>query len=99
MTGMPERPISSRLAATPFDDIAVDLKNCSLFQLSVGLTEYDRPGQRYDTWPEPVRAIVEKECKGWLERNPKAEAVAITTAVVPGACVFCIHWRIKEGGE
>jgi hypothetical protein len=90
------RVASSRVVATPFDDIAVDLKNASVFQLSVGLTEYDKPGQRYDTWPDVVKAIVERECKTWLERNPTSVVLAITTAVVPGSCVFCIHWRIRD---
>lgn len=101
MSEKPDRPISSKLLATPFSDMIVDLKDCSIFELSIGLTEYDKPGQRYDTWPETVRAIVERECKAWLERNPRAEVRAITTAVEPGAnsqgcCVFCVHWRVKD---
>lgn len=85
--GLGQRPVESG-EASPLSvpNAVLDLSRASLFEISVWLYEHEvkdvRITHRYDTWPQPVRAQVERVAKEWSERNPKRALIAVTTALV-----------------
>lgn len=81
------------------DDIhALDLQGCNVIYSMVRLNEFEREkplGIRFDTWPETVRALHEREIAAWRERNPTAILKGMTQGVQDGVAVVALHWRPK----
>jgi hypothetical protein len=78
----------------------LDLARCNVCTIVTALDEFDlkrldKMGHRFETWPDSVRAIMERELKGFSERNGGAQIVAITQAIggEPKCFILCLHWR------
>lgn len=89
------------------DEIArscgIDLSGCNVCTIVTALNEFDLKriesfGHRFETWPEDVRAIMERELKAFAARNGNARIEAITQAIGsdPKTFVLCLHWRPKQ---
>lgn len=81
----------------------IDLVGCNVCTIVTALNEFDLKrvthlGHRFETWPDDVKALMEKELKGFSERNGGARIEAITTAVngTPKCFILCLHWRPKQ---
>lgn len=87
-----EPPVASCRPVSPFDRLAIDVRPCELLEISVGLiAEYEKPGLRFETWPAPVRAAVEKELTAWFARNPDRVVRLVSYGVTPGAVYVALH--------
>jgi len=82
--------------ASWIDHLSIDLDDCQLLEISVGLVEeYETAGHRFETWPAPVRVVIERELARWTERNPDRVIRAFTTAATKGACFLALHHAKK----
>ncbi|UPJ43907.1 hypothetical protein IVB40_07510 [Bradyrhizobium sp. 40] len=83
--------------------VGLELAGCNVCSIVTALDEFDlgrigKMGHRMETWPEAVRAIMEKELTGFAARNGGARIEAITTAIggAPKCFILCVHWRGKQ---
>lgn len=82
---------------------ALDLAGCNVVTIIMALNEFDlkrldKMGHRFETWPDDVRAAMEREIVGFSARNGGAKVEAITQAISgdPKAFILCLHWRPKS---
>lgn len=83
--------------------VGLDLAGCNVCSIVTALDEFDlrriaKLGHRMETWPDAVKAIMEKELLSFSERNGGARIEAITTAIggAPKCFILCVHWRPKQ---
>lgn len=81
----------------------LDLAKCNVCTIVMALNEFDlrrenKFGHRFETWPDVVKAMMEKELAGFSTRNGGARIEAITTAIggEPRCFILCLHWRPKS---
>lgn len=81
---------------------AIDLGACELFEIAVGLLDFEKPALDYATWPEAVRGRIARIVAEWQTRNPARVIRAITTAIArddhdkPTAAVMLLHHTVKR---
>lgn len=81
-----------------FDRLSLDLADCELVEISVGLfSEYERAGMRFETWPAPVQAAVNRELERWAARNPARVVRLVSYAATAGAVYVALHHAKKNG--
>lgn len=79
-----------------FDRLSIDLRDCSLLEISVGLfAEFEKPGLRPETWPPAVRAAADRETEAWLARNPDRVVRLVSYGATAGAVYVAIHHAKK----
>ncbi|WP_407155199.1 hypothetical protein [Bradyrhizobium sp. STM 3557] len=83
--------------------VGLDLAKCNVCTIVIALNEFEHSriaqlGHRFETWPDAVRALMEKELSGFSTRNGGARIEAITTAIggEPKCFILCLHWRAKS---
>lgn len=60
------------------------LGECSIH---VSLHEHEHVGAGFETWPQAVRNIIERELAAWRQRNPSREIVELKPSVAVRVCV------------
>lgn len=90
---IPEEPrAASCRPVGVFDRLAIDVRDCDLLEISVGLfSEFEKAGLRPETWPAPVRAAVERETEAWLARNPDRVVRLASYGATTGAVYLALH--------
>lgn len=81
----------------------LDLEKCNVCTIVLALNEFDlrreaKLGHRFETWPDAVKAMMERELEGFAARNGGARIEAVTTAIGgnPKCFILCLHWRPKS---
>jgi len=81
----------------PFDKLAIDVRQCDLVEISVGLlSEYEQAGLRPETWPVPVRAAMDKETQAWIARNPDRVICLASYGATAGAVYLALHHKKRS---
>jgi hypothetical protein len=83
--------------------VGLDLAGANVCTIVIALNEFDlrresKLGHRFETWPDAVKAMMERELEGFAARNGGARIEAITTAIggEPRCFILCLHWRPKS---
>jgi hypothetical protein len=97
---IPEEPrMASCRPVGPFDRLAIDVRQCDLVEISVGLfAEFEQAGLRPETWPAAARVAAERETASWQARNPDRVIRLVSYGATAGACYVALHHAKKTGG-
>lgn len=84
----------------PWHTTALDIAGCHRFEIEIPIYgEFEKAGLMFETWPEPVRALVLRHMREWRERNPARDIRAVTYGTFADSegvtCATIVHHAAK----
>lgn len=78
--------------------LTVNLDDCNIFIIAQAMNEFDRKKQytmRFESWPDEVRGIFDREIAAWEKRNAGFVIRAYTISTAEQTFTIALHWKVK----
>jgi hypothetical protein len=86
--------------ATTLDRLSVDLADCDVVEIIVGLfVEFEKPTSvRPEGWPPAARNIADREAARWIEAHPDRAVRLASFHVTSASVCLALHHAPRKAG-
>lgn len=88
----------SMLGDTQRQQLTINLDGCNVYVITQSMNEFDRRKtftMRFESWPQEIQTIFDREIAAWSERNPDRRIQAYTISTADQVFSLALHWRPK----